>query len=120
MFTRGTVGPRLGGARLPTARHQPGDQLGHGVTAGMVGAQTLREEHPDRDGRRVNPTLPEPSCLAEGLVDMIFRQQTGEIKLAMTTRLGHRLSKRNIHLRPPCLAVVVCKYNKRKEGRFCR
>jgi hypothetical protein len=51
---------------------------------------------------------------------MIFTQQTGKIKFAVTTRLGHRLSKRKIHLRPPCLAVVVRKYNKRKEGRFCR
>src|SRR5271166_4648989 len=69
----------------------------------MVWAQALREEHPDRDGRRVDPSLPKPSCPAEGLVDMIISQQAREVELSLSTRLGYCLPKRNIHLRPPCL-----------------
>ena len=96
------IGPGVGRTRRRALRQTPGNQPGHGIAAGMVRAEALREKDPYRHRRRVNPTLPKPSCGTEGFFDTILGKQRGEVQVAVPTSFRHRGAKRMNHLWPPC------------------
>ena len=58
LLARGTIGPGLRRTGVESLGDAPGGESRHGIAARMIGAQALREEHPNRRLGRVNPTLP--------------------------------------------------------------
>jgi hypothetical protein len=87
------ISARLRRTRRQAPRHTPSDQTGHRLDARMVRTEALREKHPHRDGRRINPPLPKRSCQPERFVDTLFRKQAGEVQAFLTTGFRHRLTK---------------------------
>src|SRR5580693_3311940 len=92
--------PNRVSAPAPPARRPAAPR--HGIAARVVGAEALREEDPDRYGRRVNPSLPKPSCCSKGIRDTIFRKQRGEVQIAVPASVRHCGLERLKHLWPPC------------------
>ncbi len=95
--------PALSSARVrrtgtQTSRHVPGNQLRHRVAAGMIHAQALGKEDPDGYSRRINPTLPKPSCRTEGFENTLFGQERSKQQRPIPSRLRDRGSKRTQHL----------------------
>ena len=118
LLARRAVTSGVGRTRFLPARQSPGDQPGDGVATGMIGTETWRQKHPPRDGRRINPTLPKPSCRTKRLEDPILGQQAGEGQPSLPTRLGHRATKSDIPVRPPGLVVRSQPHHPCKRGRF--
>ena len=101
-IARRAVSARVGRTRRETLGRPPSRQAGHSVATRMVRAQTLRQEHPHRDGGRVNPALPKRACLAERFADTLSVDERRKVQIAMPTCLCDGSTKRMKHLGPPC------------------
>jgi hypothetical protein len=75
LFGQTLSGPAIG-TRFRAARFQPlrdamRDQSGHGSTAGVIGAEDLPEEDPERHQRRVDTVVPTKLDLLEDLCEAL-------------------------------------------------
>src|SRR4051794_33205343 len=68
-----------------------GDDPRHGVAAGVVLAEHLREEAPDGRGRAVDPVAVPDAVLVEGLVDAGSGQDVGEGEAVVAREAGAEL-----------------------------
>src|SRR5262249_18530107 len=72
----------LGGAGLLSPRHAVGKQAGDGRPTGVVRAQHLAQEDPQRDERRKDPIDPGYADRGEGLRDEVFGEDVASMALS--------------------------------------
>src|SRR5262245_39001 len=99
------VGAGLGRARALAAGDAVGDQAGDGGAAGVVGAEDLSEEDPQRDQRGKDPVQPTADG-GQGLGNDLLGEDIGERQVAVLKELPseetHLFAKRSgIRIRHP-------------------
>ena len=68
-------------------RQAVGEQAGDGGAAGVVGAEDLPQEDPERDQRRVDPAQPAGDG-REGRCDAVLGEDVGEGQVAVLEELA--------------------------------
>ena len=104
-----TIRSRFGRGRGETVGQSVSDELGHRVNTTVIGAEHLRKESPERDGRSIDAGRIEfCRCLSEGRCDSLFRNQRSEKELVVASRLGNPLPKGIQHRGgPPCPSLRI-------------